>query len=268
MGKIRVTSNFTLFIRTLKSELVKLFFTRTFRVYSSVGFFLNAFVEYGFFKEYSSKTKSIPNSQDVVRLFLGSTQVIALVASLVGAILITSEFSTGSLPNSVICAGGVKRLFKVKGLIGLLVGAVLSVISILIGIFTSLLWSTKTGHQVHWNHSIFFVIVGGFISVSLAGAWGIAIGTLVKKTTPAVIGISVWTTTIETVIAAQSNWLDQWLPTGAQSAIVFGKEQSIIGVNPQSIVLGRFSATLVFIGWIFLANVISLRMIRRKGFAA
>lgn len=230
------------FWRLLRSEWIKLWTLRSTwwtlgsTVVIMVGFaLLMAFIAQ-FLTDQMSDVEVAPEDQASMGAVFGAPTVIsagyefaALVVAVLGAMLITGEYSTGMIRSTFAAAPGRLGAFVAKATVLAAVTAVLSAVSLLLGWLVSLPILSSNDIAFDWSDADQLQqLYGVVIYTVLVALFALGIGTLLRHTAgaiftavavflviPTVFGIAV-------VFASSLEWVldvNKFLPSVAGSAI-------------------------------------------------
>jgi ABC-2 type transport system permease protein len=193
-------------------------------------------------------------SHDLVRLGFGAL----LFSTLFGALLTTSEFRHGSIARSLFMAGRPERLIVAKSAAALATGAAFGVAGVGSAVLTSAIVLDVRGAALVLDRESVLIIVGVFAATVLSALWGMLIGWVVRSQIAALVGIMAWTLIAESAIIALAPAVGRFLPGGAQASIYRDVANHSLS-TPWGYVL--------FLGWIALAALASLELVRRRDLA-
>ncbi|MEU8776212.1 ABC transporter permease [Streptomyces sp. NPDC048606] len=162
---------------------------------------------------------AVASSHQVVNLAAAAT----LFASLFGALLVTSEFKSGSIGRSVLYAPGRGAVVGAKLLVAGGVGLVYGLVSVLcaLGVGAAAFASKDVSLVLDGRTWQLAAVVVGVCA--LAGSWGAAIGFVVRNQLVAVIGLLMWGTVGQLLVLTQFPKVGRFLPDGAQLAALGDK---------------------------------------------
>ncbi|MFF7494943.1 ABC transporter permease [Streptomyces rubiginosohelvolus] len=144
----------------------------------------------------------------------------ALFATLLGALQVTGEFSSGSIGRTVLYAPGRSAVVGAKLLAttvsGLVFGVAAVVCSLAVGY--AALAAKDSGLAV--DGSTWTTAAAVLTICTLAGPWGAAIGFVVRNRLAAVLGLVVWGTLGQVLVLGQLPEVGRFLPEGAQFALL------------------------------------------------
>jgi ABC-2 type transport system permease protein len=190
-----------------------------------------------------------------------------LIIVVLGALTITSEYSTGMIRTSLSTLPKRGTLFAAKGvvfgLVALVVGLVTSFLAFFVGqaILSTQHISTTLGHP-----GVLRAVIGGGLFLAVCGLLSFGIGAILRHSAGAIataIGLLFVLWILGNFLPSPpSGWfgqadIDKWLPFNAGSGIW---QQQINGTNPFSPWVGF----AVFCGYAAVAVIGGLIMLRRR----
>lgn len=190
-----------------------------------------------------------------------------LIIVVLGALTITSEYSTGMIRTSLTAMPRRGTLFAAKGVVfgavALVVGLITSFTAFFVGqaILSGEQVSTSLGH-----HDVLRMVIGGGLFLAVCGLLSFGIGAILRHTAGAIttgIGLMFVLTILSNFLPGPpSGWLgqadiDKWLPFFAGAHIW---QNQMTGVNPFSPWVG-FG---VFCGYAAAAIIAGLVMFKRR----
>lgn len=230
------------FWRLLRSEWIKLWTLRSTwwtlgsTVVIMVGFaLLMAFIAQ-FLTDQMSDVEVAPEDQASMGAVFGAPTVIsagyefaALVVAVLGAMLITGEYSTGMIRSTFAAAPGRLGAFAAKATVLAAVTAVLSAVSLLLGWLVSLPILSSNDMAFDWSDADQLrQLYGVVIYTVLVALFALGIGTLLRHTAGAIFTAVAVFLVIPTVfgiavaLASSLEWVldvNKFLPSVAGSAI-------------------------------------------------
>ena len=130
-----------------------------------------------------------PSTQRSVFEFAGLTAIIAI---LIGAILITAEYAHGTINQSFLAVPVRGRLLVAKLFAAVLVVLVLALAADLVTLLIAELWFHGRGVTLHLDRYTLAPLLGTVGASMLAAAIGIGIGALFRRQTAAIVSILLW----------------------------------------------------------------------------
>jgi ABC-2 type transport system permease protein len=179
-----------------------------------------------------------------------------LVIVVLGALVCTSEYSTGMIRTSLTAMPRRTTVFTAKavvfGLIALVVALVAAFVAFLLG--QSLLGSTHESVTLSGPH-VLRAVIGTALYVTLCGLLAFAAGSIMRHTAAtisAVIGLLfVIPILVQLLPSSWTNDIERWLPSSAGTAIsttISGQNQHLFAPWTQFAVLAIYVAALLIIG--------------------
>ena len=147
-----------------------------------------------------------------------------LVMVVLGALVITSEYSTGMIRTSLIVMPRRPVVYAAKTLVFAVVALVVSLVTSLIAFFLGQALLSSTHHNATLSDpNVLRAIIGASVYVTLCGLMAFAVGSLLRHTAgtiTAVIGLLfVLPIIISLLPSSVHNAILRWLPSSAGSAI-------------------------------------------------
>jgi len=145
--------------------------------------------------------------------------IAAIVAVLVGAILVTAEYAHGTINQSFLAVPVRLRLLVAKLGGALLVVFVLAVLADAATLVISELWYSGRGLSLHLGRDTLAPFLGVVGASLLAAGIGVGIGALFRRQTGAIVAILLWLLIGEGVISAAGD-AARFAPGHALGAVV------------------------------------------------
>jgi ABC-2 type transport system permease protein len=170
---------------------------------------------------------------------------ISIVLLLFGAVGATGEFRHRTLAPAVLIAPDRFRLVLARiaaySFTGLLFGLAMAVVTVAIGVA---LLPGQEGPDVTFTDYA-EIVGGGLIAVVLSAAIGVGVGTLVRNQVAAVVGILVWLTILEPLLAALIEELNL---VNGMGQYTLGETLGRVGMGGNDD-MGLAASALVLVGW-------------------
>jgi ABC-type transport system involved in multi-copper enzyme maturation permease subunit len=128
-------------------------------------------------------------TQRTVFAFAGLT---AIIAVLIGTILVTAEYAHGTINQSFLAVPVRGKLLVAKLCAALLVVFVLAVGADLVTLLIAEIWFHGRGASLHLEHYTLAPFLGAVGASMLAAAIGIGIGALFRRQTAAIVTVLLW----------------------------------------------------------------------------
>lgn len=235
----------------LEAELIKLRTTRTFvaLVAAAAGLSLLVVV-------LSATLDSGYDEEDVRALF--TADFTALFILILGVIGMTGEWRHRTITSSILAAPDRGRFLAAKVIAYAVAGAVLSlVVTVSIMLVGSLILSSQ-GEETLGVGALADVLWRNLVVAALLGAFGVAVGAVVRNQIAAIVGLLVFVFVVEPTVYALEPEVGRYGPMSAPGGIA--------GVDTFSddTLLAPGVAVLVMLGWIALASALGGWLLRRR----
>lgn len=205
-----------------------------------------------------SHADSLVTTKDQLGLF--STGGIALIfAGLAGVLLSTGEYRYGTIHPTFLFTPRRGRVLSAKLGAGLLTGLVFGVASLglALGIGSIILSSRSIPSALSGGH-FRLLVLGGLAAIALTGAFGVALGAIVRNQVAAVIGLLAWDFVINGLLFGLAPSVGRFMPTTAANAL--------IGTGTAHL-LAPAAGGAVLVGWTVLLALAGYALTRRRDVA-
>jgi ABC-2 type transport system permease protein len=203
-------------MNALRAELLK---ARTTRLLLWFGLGLLAFLVLVLSIHIGSRDPESLRQLSTQRSIFGFGGLAAVVAVLIGAILVTTEFAHGTINQSCLAVPVRERLLGAKLVAVLLVVLGLAVLADVATFVIAELWFQGRGLTLHLERHTIAPFAGAIGASMLAGAIGVGIGALLRRQTGTVVTILLWLLIGEGVISAVGD-AARFAPGHALGAVV------------------------------------------------
>jgi ABC-2 type transport system permease protein len=176
------------------------------------------------------------------QLNLVATGGIALIFSaLAGVLLITSEYRYGTINPTLLFTPRRSRVLSAKLAAGLLAGLVfgLAGVALAFGI-GSLILSSRRIPSALTDGDIRLLLLGALAGIALRGAFGVALGAIIRNQVSAVIGLLAWDFVVTGLMFGLAPSVGRFMPTEAANALMGLKTAHL---------LPPASGAAVLLGW-------------------
>lgn len=239
----------------LWGEWTKAWTGRAWAVLTSIAVFMSLLTSFGYAAEGDKRigtgqTDIVAITDDVVR----SWMMTFLFASLFGALLVTREYTSGSVSRSVLLTGR-SRLFTAKLLVGTAVGALSGLLAVLLAAVSS--WVTLAGYDrsPEWTSETLLIALGVFACNVLAAPWGVFIGWIIRHQIGAVGALMALTLLLDPALQRLVPDLAKYLLTIAMSSVYRDVHTDLLSPG---------IALLVIAGWLSAAGFAAHRLFRSR----
>jgi ABC-2 type transport system permease protein len=168
----------------------------------------------------------------------------AIVAVLIGSLLVTGEYAHGTINQSLLAVPVRPKLLGAKLTAAVLVVFAIAVLTDAATLLIAEIWYQGRGVNLHLGRETLAPFLGAVGASMLAGGIGVGIGALLRRQTGAIVAILLWLLIGEGVITAVGD-ASRFAPGHALGAVVAAHE---VGSRDM---LGVWSA--VFVGLLYAA---------------
>jgi ABC-2 type transport system permease protein len=164
--------------------------------------------------------------------------IAAVVAVLLGSILITAEYAHGTINQSFLAVPVRERFLSAKLIAALLVALALALFADAATLLISELWYQGRGVSFHIGGNTLAPLFGAAGASMLAAGIGVGVGALFRRQTGAIIAILLWLLIGEGVISAVGD-ASRYAPGHALAAVVAAHStgsRDMLGVWPATVV--------------------------------
>jgi len=153
------------------------------------------------------------------RSVFGFAGLTAVIAILIGAVLVTAEYAHGTINQSFLAVPVRGKLLVAKLCAALLVAFVLAVSADAITLLIAELWFHGRGLTLHLSRETLAPLLGVVGASLLAGGIGVGLGALVRRQTATIVAILLWLLIGEGVITTAGD-VARFAPGHALGAVV------------------------------------------------
>lgn len=191
------------------------------------------------------------------RTTLGFGGIAAIVAVLIGSLLVTAEYAHGTINQSFLAVPGRGRLLAAKLAAGVVVVFVLATLADAVTLVISELWYHGRGESLHLSSYTLAPFLGAVGASMLAGGIGVGLGALIRRQTGTIITILLWLLIGEGVISTAGDSA-RFAPGHALGAVVAAHKSSesadMLAVWPAVIVGLVYVAIFCGVGFLAVAG--------------
>lgn len=181
----------------LRAELLKVLTTRLL-LWFALG--LVAFVALVVSIHVGSTDRLSLATESTQKSVLQAAGLAAVAAALVGSILVTTEYSHGTINQSFLAVPVRARLLAAKLATALLVTAGLAIAAALATVVVAAIWFEGRGEVLQLDATTLTPLFGALAASALAGGIGLGVGTLLRRQTATTVLILVWLLVGENII--------------------------------------------------------------------
>jgi ABC-2 type transport system permease protein len=234
-------------VRILRAELLKAGTTRLLLWYV-LG--LVAFVAFALSTRIASDSRDSLQTLATQRSIMETTGLAAVIAVLLGAILVTTEYAHGTITQSLLAIPVRERLLAGKLAAAVLLALAFALLSIALTLVVSELWYAGRGLTLHLDGGTSAPFLGALAAAALAAAIGTGLGALLRRQTATVVVILLWLLIGEAVLGALGH-AARYSPGRVLAAIVAAHRQgtgSVLGLWPALAVAFLYALALCAAG--------------------
>lgn len=255
MTNARLAGELRALYRLVHSELLKAFSGFMLAGVAVIGAALVALAIFGTAKSDLDRAKvpttALPAySDELLRLGLG----MLLFSTVFGILLVTSEYRHGTVTRTFLIARRRWDALAAKMAVAALVGLLLGILGDGAAALTAGAMLGTSGHHLQPDREGWLVMLGLLAANALAGAWGVAIGFIVRNQIVAVIAYLAYALVVEVTILRLFPPVGKWLPGGAQTAMYFDTKHYFSFPG----------GTLLFLGWLAGTCVVAVVLLKRR----
>src|SRR5262249_49401901 len=127
--------------------------------------------------------QSVPElSHHVTGVAVGAT----LFATLFGALLVTSEYRRGTFARTALITRRRADILLAKAVVGTALGAVIGLTGVIAAVATGMSIMAQSGLGMVLDRHTWSCAAGTVVAAALGGAWGVALGSLIRNQLAAV----------------------------------------------------------------------------------
>jgi ABC-2 type transport system permease protein len=204
-------------VRALRAELLKAVTTRLL-LWFGVG--LLAFLVLVLSIHLGSNDPETLQKLSTQRATLAFGGIAAIVAVLIGSVLVTAEYAHGTINQSFLVVPVRGKLMAAKLGAALLVVLALAVLTDVATFVLAELWYHGRGLTLHLSRETLAPSLGVVGASVLAGGIGVGVGALLRRQTGAIVAILLWLLIGEAVITTAGDDVARYAPGHALGAVV------------------------------------------------
>jgi ABC-2 type transport system permease protein len=248
----------------IRSELLKLRTARSFIVLTSLGLGLGILIGVlsAALADYSHLG---PGDATPVVDAIANASVILFFLLMLGVLSITNEFRHGSIAATLLVEPDRRRLLAAKVIAASAVGALIGLLTAGLSLVIYAAILPGRGSSLDTDAKQVIELLAGMAAAgALMTALGVGVGALVRKQTPAIVGVLVYLFLLEPIVTGVVLKSSQVrFALSAAIAEVTGTSASA-GVNGLDKALGQVPGGLVLLGWTVLFIVLGGAMLQAR----
>ncbi|GAA3377710.1 hypothetical protein GCM10020367_54450 [Streptomyces sannanensis] len=178
--------------------------------------------------------------------------VLVLVAGIIG---MAGEWRFGQISQAFLSTPRRWRVVTVKTVVHLGIGTVYGTAAAVAATATAWGWYRTKGLTLPFDRSaVWLTLIGCVVVAALFGVLGVAVGAIVRRPVPAIVGALAWTVLVEPALFAAAPKVFRWLP---------GIASLSLRRQPAEHLLPAGAATAVLLGVIAVALAAGVRLVER-----
>lgn len=181
-----------------------------------------------------------------------------LFSSLLGAIIVTREYNSGTISRSVLLSGGRNRLFTGKAVVGTAMGVVLGLFTAGAALASPFLLMPANGVSPELTTSAYQTALGVFAVTALAAPFGVFLGWLIRNQIATVMVLVMVTVGLEPYLLRAVPEVAKYLMSIAMSSVYLDGKPELLSVP---------LALAVIAGWLAVTGLISNRALAARDLA-
>lgn len=199
------------------------------------------------------------SAPDVAQLVLSAGFTGGLLASIFGALLVTSDFRYRTAGQAMVEVRSRVNWLVAKAVVAVISGLVITTITQASTLAIGLPFLKHANVVVDlWHGQILHMTIGTVLLGLPSALWGVVIGLLIRRQIPTVLTLVIYSVAVEAAILQFVPSLGKFLLGGAQAAIVFDPSLPYHNVS---------LAVVVFATWIIGLGSMGLVILRRSDIA-
>ncbi len=147
----------------------------------------------------------------------GSSSIFVLI---LGIVAMTGEFRHMTITSTLLVTPRRSRVLISKGIIFLVIGAVIGLIAFATAIALATLTLSGKAHAPIDTDIALQILGGVVLGFAIYAFVGVAVGALIRNQVAAVVGALIWVLILEALLTVFVDWIGKWLPGGALDAVL------------------------------------------------
>lgn len=241
-------------MRIVKSELLSVLHSSMFKVFAVLTIALISLSVYttGLAQNISSSNAHLYGLQI---LEAGSTT--SLLVAFLGVSLFTKEFGRGLIIRSVINAGSIRKVLKIKFLVSSIIGLLFGALSLLLTVVGLYIWMQNKHVSFDWGLDSIIFTIRIFLLIFLSAPWGTSIGWIGRGEKATTWGFLFYRMLIIPIFLILFPKTETWLP---------GFTLNFHNISDGSSASKLFFGALVGIAWILLGIILGDILENKTGY--
>jgi ABC-2 type transport system permease protein len=213
---------------------------------------------------------TLPGGMNVAQLLSAGYQLGQLGVAVVGALIITSEFSTGMYRSTFTAVPGRLPVLWAKGCVLAVTVLAISVVAMLLSYVATMPFHDDLGANLDLSDAVTLrMTIGLPLYLTAIGLLSLAVGALVRHSAAALTGVIALLLVVENVLimipVRAIEVISPFLPSTAGRRVLFDAEMlAAIDSAGSGAPLAPWSGFAVLVAWVALLFVLAAVMLRRR----
>ena len=180
----------------------------------------------------------------------------AIVAVLIGSLLVTAEYAHGTINQSFLAVPVRGKLLAAKLGAALVVVFTIAVLADALTLLIAEVWYQGRGQSLHLERDTATPLLGALGASLLAGGIGVGLGALIRRQTGTIVAILLWLLIGEGIISAVGD-AARFAPGRALGAVVAAHRSGsgdVLGVWPATVVGLLYVVIFCALGFLFVVG--------------
>ncbi|WP_116246382.1 ABC transporter permease [Nocardiopsis sp. FIRDI 009] len=243
----------------IAAEARKLAGTRTWLYVALGGVALGLSASYGFAAEVEDASALTPEATaTVTESVIRAWMMMHLFASILGAVMVTREYNSGTVSRSVLLSGGRDRLFAAKTVVGTGAGVLLGAATAGVALASPYVFMPMNGMDPEMTTTAYQTALGVFAVTALAAPFGVFLGWLIRNQVATVLVLALVTVGLEPYLLRAVPEVAKYLMSIAMSSVYLDGKPELLSVPAALAVIG---------GWLAVTGLAGNRLLTSRDVA-
>lgn len=246
-------------LNVIAAEARKLTGTPTWLYVVVGGLALGVSASYGFSAEVENGS-ALPAeaTATVTESVIRGWMMMHLFASILGALMITREYNSGTIGRSVLLSGGRNRLFAGKAIVGTGAGVLLGAATAGVALASPFLFMPLNGMTPEMTTTAYQTALGVFAVTALAAPFGVFLGLLIRNQVATVLVLALVTVGLEPYLLRAVPEVAKYTMSIAMSSVYLDGKPELLAVP---------AALAVIAGWLAVTGLAGNRLLAARDVA-
>lgn len=200
---------------------------------------------------------------DGLRNVYANSMAAYIFALIIGIMLSSGEFRHGTAIATYLAQADRRTVLYAKTIVAVVAGLVVQFVSTVISMLAGYIYIAQYPHADLPFGDYLQFLWAGELSGAVLAIVGVALGTLIRNQTLAIVGSLIWLLLVEGLLVAFYEAMGKWLFTGAISSLLdIHFETSYMSFGKD--LLPAWGGTLVLLGYAALFAIIGMRTTMRR----